>query len=184
MRIVVLHILLIYAIAGCKPQNEMDPAANDAPLQDEKAILTTVNNVYGNIVVDSVNTPDFELIKRQFTSGARLGYLTGDSLVLKSPQAYFDHMAVMLDSDSTIVYLREWEIQGETRQFGDIAQRTSLYGVHFNTTDSLAERGIINFQLVQVKGEWKILSMIWQAEREDLQVSESYFECVKIQTGN
>ena len=34
MRIVVLHILLIYAIAGCKPQNEMDPAANDAPLQD------------------------------------------------------------------------------------------------------------------------------------------------------
>ncbi len=73
-------------------------------------------------------------------------------------------------------YLKEWEVKGTTKFFGKIAQRTSLYGVHFNTTDNLAEKGIINFQLVKINDEWKILSMIWESEKKGLLKSDNYFD--------
>ncbi len=142
--------------------------------KDETEILNTINNVYNNIVVESNKKPDFKVIKEQFVERARLGYINKDSLILKNPIEYFDNMESML-SQNKVEYLKEWEIQGETKLFGNIAQRTSLYGVHFNTSDSLAEKGIINFQLVKTNNRWKILSMIWQAEKKELMVSNNYF---------
>lgn len=142
---------------------------------DETEILNTINNVYNNIVIESNKKPDFNTIKEQFDERARLGYIRKDSLILKSPKEYFDNMESMLSKNKP-KFLKEWEIQGKTKSFGNIAQRTSLYGVHFNTTDSLAEKGIINFQLIKINNNWKILSMIWESEKNHLLVPENYFD--------
>lgn len=133
--------------------------------KDETEILNTVNNVYNNIIVEPNKNPDFNTIKKQFVERARLGYIKNDSLVLKKPVEYFDNMESMLSKNKP-EYLKEWEVKGTTKFFGKIAQRTSLYGVHFNITDSLAEKGIINFQLVKINNEWKILFMIWESEKK------------------
>ncbi|TDQ32200.1 hypothetical protein CLV82_0023 [Zeaxanthinibacter enoshimensis] len=159
----------------CETEVKETGAANTIQSTDQAEILTTVNNVYNNIIVESDNKPDFRAIKDQFTENARLGFIKEDSLILKNPSDYFDTMEGML-SENEVEYLKEWEIQGETKLFGNIAQRTSLYGVHFNTKDSLAEKGIINFQLVKIKDQWKILSMIWESEKSNLTVPVNYFE--------
>ncbi|WP_223033398.1 hypothetical protein [Hanstruepera marina] len=167
--------LIVLIFFSCEKKTKNEEINLEATDSDKIEILNTINNVYGNIKVDSVNKPNFRIIKDQFVESARLGYFAKDSLILKSPVVYFDGMKNML-SNNSIDYLREWEIKGETKFFGDIAQHTSLYGVHFNTTDSLAEKGIINFQLVKINNNWKILSMIWQSEKKDLIVPDNYFD--------
>lgn len=171
-----LAIIIFYSISfscndNTKNKNEIQKINN----HDQAEILITVNKVYDNIVVESNKQPDFQIIKEQFVSNARLGYIKNDSLILKHPDDYFDNMKIML-SENNVDYLKEWEIQGETKIFGNIAQHTSLYGVHFNTTDSLAEKGIINFQLVKINNEWKILSMIWESQKPSLSIPDNYFD--------
>ena len=169
--VIPLFCLIIYS---CNDQGSSRMDNYKMNSKDENGINITVSNVYNNIVVDSNEQPDFEIIKKQFVPKAHLGYVRKDTVILRSPSEYFNSMEKTL-SDNNVKYLREWEIKARTDVFGNIAQRTSLYAVHFNTTDSLAERGIINFQLVKVNGEWKILSMIWEAEKGNRSVPESYF---------
>lgn len=175
MRKSIFFLVISVVVLSCESHKKNQEENIDLNTKNEIDIKNTINNVYNNIVVESNKKPDFIAIKEQFTSNARLGYLKNDSLILKTPNQYFDNMKDMLTKNE-VKYLKEWEIQGETKQFGNIAQRTSLYGVHFNTKDSLAEKGIINFQLVKTKGKWQILSMIWQAENKDLKVSNNYFD--------
>lgn len=144
--------------------------------QDAAAVSNTVHTIYNNIRVESNQHPDFDLIVRQFAEGAHLGYIREDSLILKTPENYFESMKELL-SRGEVRYLREWEIEGETKIFGNMAQHTSHYGVHFNTTDSLAEQGIINFHLIKSGHEWRVVSMIWEAERDGLKIPDTYFEC-------
>ncbi|WP_373073352.1 hypothetical protein [Zeaxanthinibacter enoshimensis] len=175
MRNILSFILVCLLGFSCETEVKETTTANTIQNRAQAEILTTVNNVYNNIIVDADIKPDFRVIKDQFTINARLGYIREDSLILKDSNDYFDTMEGML-SENKVEYLKEWEIQGETKLFGNIAQRTSLYGVHFNTKDSLAEKGIINFQLVKIKDQWKILSMIWESEKRDLTVPGNYFE--------
>lgn len=175
MKNLLVIILFFSVFFSCADDTKYKKVNQSIYYQEQAKILKTVNNVYDNIIVDSSKSPDFETIKKQFISNARLGYIKNDSLTLKNPDDYFDNMEIML-SENNVEYLKEWEIKGETKLFGNIAQRTSLYGVHFNTTDSLAEKGIINFQLVKIDNEWKILSMIWEAEKSGLSVPDNYFE--------
>jgi hypothetical protein len=170
-----LIILITLISLSCQPQKEDKIKGSSQSSPNEKEILNRINKVYNNILVEADKKPNYELIIAQFTPNAQMGFVKNDSLILQTPTQYFASMKEML-ANSEVNYLKEWEIEGETKAFGSVAQRTSLYGVHFNTKDSIAEKGIINFQLVKTKGEWKILSMIWQAEKEGLKVSESYFQ--------
>lgn len=176
MRNLIIIIFVFLIIFSCAPvglKNKIDESKINN--SDETEILNTINNVFNNIVIESNKKPDFNKIKEQFDERARLGYIRKDSLILKSPKEYFDNMEGMLSKNKP-KYLKEWEIQGKTKFFGNIAQRTSLYGVHLNTTDSLAEKGIINFQLIKVNNHWKILLMIWESEKNHLLVPENYFD--------
>lgn len=170
-------ILIVTAalFIGCNQQKPDAKESLKTPDADEIAILATINTVYDNIHVDSLNQPDFALIKKQFTDSAKMGLVKNDSLIWMSPEDYFNKMKGSLVSNN-VRYLKEWEIQGQTHYFGTVAQRTSLYGVHFNRADTIAEKGIINYQLIKVNNEWKILSMIWQAERNGNSVPDNYFD--------
>lgn len=179
----VFIIVLLMTYMGCvqdkdnasDAQVEIASVVSKVRTSDEDEILKTINNFYKNIAIDSNNMPDFKTIKEQFVDRARLGYIRKDSLIIKSPVDYFDQMEQMMARNKP-KYLKEWEIKGETKLFGDIAQRTSVYGVQFNTTDSLSEKGVINFQLVKLHGHWKILSMIWKSEKNGVVIPENYLD--------
>jgi hypothetical protein len=159
---------ILYACSENKAKNIKTP---DEVLQIRKPIL----DLYQNLKVENENTPNFEYIFSLFTKTGKLGYVKEDSLVLKSPEEYFRGIQGGIDTGS-IKLLHEWEIKGKTEHFGNIAHHISTYGVYFGTTDSIAERGVTSFQLVKIKGDWKIQSMIWKTENENLRIPLNYIE--------
>ena len=104
-----------------------------------------------------------------------MGYVKEDSLILKSPEVYFSGMQGGIDS-GIVKLLHEWEIKGETIHFGNVAHHIKTYRVYFGTKDSIAERGVTSFQLVKLNGDWKIQSMIWKAEDENLKIPLRYLD--------
>jgi len=161
-------MVILYACSKNKAKHIKKP---DEVSQIRKPIL----DLYQNLKVENGNNPNFEYIFSLFTKTGKLGYVKQDSLVLKSPEAYFSGMQGGIENGS-IKLLHEWEIKGITEHFGNIAHHISTYGVYFGTTDSIAERGVTSFQLVKIKGDWKIQSMIWKAENENLRIPLNYLE--------
>ena len=148
---------------------------NEQAASEIKEINKPVLELYKNLKVENDSTPDFEYIISLFTETAYLGFVKEDSLILKSPKVYFEGMQNGIDS-GMIKLLYEWEIKGETEYFGNVAHHISTYGVYFGTKDSIAERGVTSFQLVKLKNQWKIQSMIWKAESNELKIPATYLD--------
>ena len=165
--------MLIFTLLNysCSEEKTNSIKLSEEVLQIRQPIL----ELYENLKVEDGKTPNFEFIYSLFTETANLGYVKEDNLILKSPQEYFSGMQGGIDS-GIVKLLHEWEINGETAHFGDIAHHRSTYGVYFGTTDSIAERGVTSFQLVKLKGDWKIQSMIWKAENVNLRIPENYLK--------
>ncbi|KAA3599404.1 MAG: DUF4440 domain-containing protein [Calditrichaeota bacterium] len=68
--------------------------------------------------------------------------------------------------DGTLTNFSEFEITGETKIFGNIAQRFSFYeksGILNN--ELFTSRGIKTIQFVKVSQKWKISSVAWSDEK-------------------
>lgn len=171
----VLSMVLFSILYSCSQPENKDKSIENQPDKEAMAIQTTIDGLYSNIHVESGALPDFDILLSHFAPEARLGYVSGDSTILKTAEEYFAGWKSMMEQYQPDL-LEEWEIKGTNQHFGKIAYHTSYYGVHVNSRDSLAEQGIINYQLVKLAGDWKVLSMIWQSKTEELTISDSYFE--------
>jgi hypothetical protein len=161
----------MFIICSCAKEK-----TNITELSEEvNQIREPILELYKNLKVENNSIPNFDYIISLFTATANLGFVKEDSLILKSPKNYFSGMQGGIDG-GMIKLIHEWEIKGKTEYFGDIAHHISTYGVYFGTTDAISERGITSFQLVKLKGDWKIQSMIWKAENEDLKIPIKYLE--------
>ncbi len=170
-----LPLLLLTALAACNTPQHTPEAASEAmpPDSADIAIQAVVEKTYAGFSVENGKLPDFIQLKSYFMPEARLGFVKNDTLILRPIDEYLAGMKAGLEAGN-ITRLKEWEIKGRTEHFGDIAHRISTYGVYVNTTDSLAERGIISYQLVKTNGEWRVLSMIWDSETPTLQLPAKY----------
>lgn len=166
-----LTLVFLTIIFACSENKTDSINISDEVSQIRKPIL----ELYQNLKVENEITPNFNHVFSLFTKSSELGYVKEDSLILKTPEEYFSGIQGGIDA-GIIKLLHEWEIKGETEYFGNIAHHLSTYGVYFGTTDSIAERGITSFQLVKVKGDWKIQSMIWKAENDSLRIQSRYLE--------
>ena len=166
-----LTVVFLLVFVSCSEDKTNSIKTSEEVLEIRKPIL----DLYENLKVEDEKAPNFEFIYSLFTKTAKLGYVKKDSLILKSPEDYFSVMQGGIDK-GIIKLLHEWEIKGKTEYFGNVAHHLSTYGVYFGTTDSIAERGVTSFQLVKVIGDWKIQSMIWKAEDENLKIPSNYLE--------
>lgn len=70
-------------------------------------------------------------------------------------------------------FFSEQEIWGETRFFGNIAHRYSVYEKQIKIKDKeIKGKGVNSFQLVKVNGRWMLSSIIWTDESEAFKVPE------------
>lgn len=120
-----------------------------------------------------------------FTSGpdsaARLDELRGillpEAVVVRTcggePTAYdvdgFIAPRAALLSSGTLTDFREWELDGRTEVFGDVAQHFCSYAKGW-TQDGRARtgRGMKSIQLVRTGAGWRISAVAWDDEREGL----------------
>lgn len=139
-----------------------------------QAIQETIDGLYESIHVDKGEVADLDQLLSHFAPDARLGSVQEGKTDLKTAVEYFESWnAAMKEIKPDL--LKEWEIEGKSQYFGNIAYHSSHYGVYFNNTEEMAEQGIINYQLVKLDDGWKVLSMIWQAEKPELKIPAAYF---------
>ncbi|HEY0054954.1 MAG TPA: hypothetical protein VGB63_06325, partial [Pedobacter sp.] len=67
------------------------------------------------------------------------------------------------------------EISDVTEVFGKTAQRISVYEYSSDATSSNPwKRGVNYIQFIFINGSWKIVSMLWNDEKDELVIPEAY----------
>ena len=69
----------------------------------------------------------------------------------------------------------EEEISDQTELFGSVAHRFSTYQARFRAGQSEAViQGINSIQFIKTGGAWRVVSIIWNDQKEDLPIPEKY----------
>ncbi len=176
--ILFLSIVVSYSCGNSTDINSEVSISNETPKElseDQKEVKKVLHSLYASIHVENAQKPDFDKIKSHFSQDARLGFVGTEGLRLFTSDEYWQGMEDRM-SEGAPDLLEEFEIEGYTQSFGNIAYHTSNYGVYVNTRDSLIEQGIINYQLIKTDGKWKVLSMIWESEKGEQKVPSDYFD--------
>ena len=95
----------------------------------------------------------------------------GERFVLvMSYDEYIANATKLLDG----VEFREIELHQEVREFGNVAQLTSVYEFTYQGRDRQdSGRGVNFFNLVNEGDGWKVMSIVWDNERDDVSLVES-----------
>ena len=160
---------------ACQEKSEITIEQTPASDPELTSIQAAIDGLYANIRVENGQTPEIDDILYYFAPQARMGSVKDGAASLQNANQYFDGWMEAMKK-LTPELLKEWEIEGKSQYFGNIAYHTSKYGVYFNTTDSIAEQGIINYQIVKLGDDWRVISMIWKAEDKNNIIPGTYFE--------
>lgn len=149
-------------------------AQPDRP-SDQEQIRTLIRETYevisGGIGVER----DWQRMRAQCADGARM------IPMIESPDG---PMPLIWTVDDYItragpglmrVGFHEKEIHQVTETYGTIAHVFSTYeGRRDDRPDAPPIRGINSFQLVKVKGEWKVMTILWHQESETTPIPAKY----------
>lgn len=173
IRITLLAISIAF-ISACTPVRDSGDTQEQITDQSElDAIQQVVEMTYDASSFEDVSKVDPDSFRLPFTKTAVLGHARQGELVLYSVDDYVEIRRDMVEKGEPHSLI-EWEINGTTELFGNIAHRMSSYAVRLNDTEELVERGVMSFQLVKISGQWKVQSLLWHAETEDLQIPSKY----------
>lgn len=134
-----------------------------------KAILAS----YEGFSFEEGEMPDYDKLRTRFTESAQLAFKRGDSIITFPVEEYLESHKSNVE-EGRLSALDEKEVFGKTEKFGDIAHHLSTYEARVNSSDTVSERGIISYQLIKREDNWLIHSMIWESEKENLQIPGSY----------
>jgi hypothetical protein len=140
---------------------------------DTTAIQEVIDLFYEVSSFKDIGNADPQSFKQPFTETAVLGSVKEGEPVLRSIGEYVEIRKNMKERGRP-TSLVEWELNGKTDVFGNVAHRVSVYTVQLNGQEEPAERGVMFFQLVKSKGQWKIQSLLWQAETDELKIPTEF----------
>ncbi len=162
---------ILVLVFACKKNADLMNATDtpsEAAIQsvstEEKAINQKVLDAYALISFEKGNKPNFDAFYDVFTPYATLLNFRNDSIE-KFSISDFKVMFEEMVNSGQVESFHEVELSGETEYFGKIGHRISTYATYINTQDSIAERGINSFQLINLDGKWMVNSIIWDIEK-------------------
>ncbi len=135
---------------------------NYSKLTDKLLIDEIVKSFYKIFTNSNRQQPDWDIIFTLCIPETIIIKSNGATEMIYSLQSFIEPRKTML-SDGTLTEFEESEIEGETKIFGTIAQRSSRYnksgylnGVYF--------KGYGNklFQFIKTNSCWKINSIVWE----------------------
>jgi len=140
---------------------------------DTDSIDTVTRAVY-----DSISGPagprNWDRFRALFTEGARLiNFRTtpqGPALNVMTP----DDFAKRAGANTAASGFYEAEVARRVETFGNIAHVFSTYESRRAPGEKPFARGINSFQLAKVGGAWKVVTILWDAEREGNALPEKY----------
>jgi len=149
------------------------PPAATADVASIDAIITALYDVISGPAGEA---RDWNRFRSLFTAGARLiptrpAATGGTDVRVLDPQGYIDRARPALEGAGFF----EREIGRVTEEFGSIAHVFSAYASFQSAGDSVPfQRGINSIQLVKDGDRWRIVTIMWDAERADVTIPDRY----------
>jgi len=143
---------------------------------EDSAITKAVHDAYAAISFKEGEQPRYGEIGNYFIPEAQLINFRTDTPQIVDIKHFIDPLYKSFVETNHIKMFYEEELFGRTEQFGRVAHRISTYVTYLNTRDKPEERGVNSFQLIKVKGVWKVSSIIWDVEKSTLKVPDYYLK--------
>ena len=140
---------------------------------DGDSVESAVRAVYASIS-GPAGPRDWARFRSLFATGARLismrvnaGSTTPNVMTVED---YITRAGVNFEKNP----FYESEAARRVEEFGGIAHVFSTYESRRSPTDKPFARGINSFQLVKDGGVWKVMTILWDAEREGNHIPQKY----------
>ncbi len=141
---------------------------------DSIAIDQLTAKLYNCICFEVGGYPPVDNLKGLFLPTARMIRNDGEQPEIMAVDEFISSYKSRID-DGTIKSFYEGELHEITEIFGKIAHRFSTYETKFDLTkDEPFNIGINSIQYIKIDGEWKISSIVWNNQTEDLKIPERY----------
>ena len=151
----------------------MSAVAPFAMAGDSDSIDTTVRALY-DVISGPAGTRDWARFHSLFADGARLIPIRvtpqGSSAAVMTPDDYEKRAGA--NFEKTAFY--ESEVAHRVETFGNIAHVFSTYESRRAPGEKPFARGINSFQLVKTDNGWKIMTILWDSEREGNPLPQKY----------
>jgi hypothetical protein len=142
---------------------------------DTDSIETTVKAVY-----DAISGPagprDWVRFRALFAEGSRLIAMrvsaTGPAPAVMTPEDYIQRTTPNFEKNGFF----ETAIAQRIETFGSIAHVFSTYESRRAPGEKPFARGINSFQLIRQGNGWKIMTILWDSERENSPIPEKYLK--------
>jgi hypothetical protein len=118
--------------------------------------------------------PKFDQLQELFFGDGKLINSNFDQPLEFTVQSYIQAIMHQIDEGNASFYSQQ-EISDVTEVFGKTAQRISVYEYSFTAEATQPwKRGVNYIQYIYINGAWKIVSMLWNDEKEELMIPETY----------
>ncbi len=172
MRKIILTITVLFFLTGLQTAFGQDAATE----YDKSEIHKVINKLYENLTFKKNYAPTLAKLKEIFYGrGLLINNNTGE------PKKYtLQEFSGIINKQVTagkVLAFREKEVSCEIEIFGNIAHCFSTYESGYilaGREDYINKKGINSIQLIKVAGKWKIVSIIWNEENEDLKIPKKY----------
>ena len=144
-----------------------------AQAADGDSIDSTVKAVY-EVISGPAGTRDWARFRALFIDGARLipvrHTAQGGAPQVWTPDEYAQRAGATFENQA----FYEVGVAERLETFGSIAHVFSTYESRHAPGEKPFARGINSFQLAKVGDTWKIVTIMWDAERADNSIPEKY----------
>jgi hypothetical protein len=155
MKRIALLVSILLAACATTP-----PAAVAPPDPDELNIRATTVALY-NVISGPAGRRDWDRFKELFAPGAQLMVMRDGAAVVMSPDDFIARAKPNFDQNGFF----ERPVANRIERYHDIAHVFSTYESRHKADDAAPfVRGINSFELVHIGEQWKIMTILWQAE--------------------
>lgn len=144
-----------------------------APAADTDSIDSVMHAVY-DVISGPAGSRDWARFRSLFAQGARLIPVrvtaNGPAPAAMTPDEYAQRAGASFEKSA----FYESEVSRRMESFGNIAHVFSTYESRHAPGEKPFARGINSFQLVRDGKEWKVITILWDQEREGNPIPQKY----------
>ena len=142
---------------------------------DTDSVDTLIRAVY-DVISGPAGTRDWARFRSLFAEGARLIPIRvtaeGSSANAMTPDDYAQRAGASFEKNAFC----ESEAARRVEAYGNIAHVFSTYESRRAPGEKPFARGINSFQLVRIGNAWKVMTILWDAERPETPLPEKYLK--------
>ncbi len=149
--------------------------AQAAPPADNGSIESVTHALY-QVISGPAGTRDWTRFRALFADGARLIPIRVTASAICPAVLTVEDYVTRAGASFQKSAFYESEVARRVETFGNIAHVFSTYESRHAPDEKPFARGINSIQLVNEDGKWKVMTVLWDAERPGLSLPEKYLK--------